>query len=168
MQGFKLSRSYKVIIIGSGFGGQLAALSLRKHNITDFLILERRKFMGGTWSQNVYPGAAVDVPSPLYAVASEPFDGTQMYADQHELNSYTDHIIEKHGLREQTVTNCNVTGIQWDESSQRWLIKVANGDAYTARFVINASGPLSIPVIPHLKGRCLLARVAKRVAAIVV
>jgi len=52
---------YKVVIIGSGFGGQCAAISLLKRGIHDFRLLERRSFMGGTWSQNSYPGAAVDV-----------------------------------------------------------------------------------------------------------
>jgi len=58
--------SHGVIIIGSGFGGQCAAINLKKRGIDDFIILERREFMGGTWAQNTYPGAAVDVQSPLY------------------------------------------------------------------------------------------------------
>jgi len=148
-----MKHGYQVIIIGSGFGGQLAALNLTKRGITDFLILERRAFMGGTWSQNVYPGAAVDVPSPLYAISSEPYDWSQLYAEQHELNSYTNFVIEKHHLREKTVTNANVNRIQWDDSSQRWNIHVDGSEAYNARFVINASGPLSTPVIPDFKGR---------------
>jgi len=148
-----LKRSYKVIIIGSGFGGQLAALNLTKQGITDFLILERRAFMGGTWSQNVYPGAAVDVPSPLYSISSEIYDWSQMYAGQHELNSYTDFIIKKHQLDDKTVTNCNVNKIEWIDSTQRWSLHVDAGEAYDAQFVINASGPLSTPVIPDFKGR---------------
>jgi len=148
-----MKHGYKVIIIGSGFGGQLAALNLTKQGIVDFLILERRAFMGGTWSQNVYPGAAVDVPSPLYAISSEPYDWSQLYAEQHELNSYTNFVIEKHHLREKTVTNTNVNRIQWDDTSQRWNVHVDGSEAYNARFVINASGPLSTPVIPDFKGR---------------
>ncbi len=145
--------SYKVIIIGSGFGGQLAAINLVKEGITDFLILERRDFMGGTWSQNVYPGAAVDVPSPLYAISSEPYDWTQMYAEQNELNAYTNFIIEKHKLREKTAVNSTVTKIQWRESSQHWQIDIEGRESYQAQFVINASGPLSTPTIPGFKGR---------------
>ncbi len=59
-------QSYEVIIIGSGFGGQLAAINLKKCGIDNFKILERRSYVGGTWSQNSYPGAAVDVQSALY------------------------------------------------------------------------------------------------------
>ena len=61
---------YTVVIIGSGFGGQCAAINLKKRGIEDFIMLERRDFMGGTWCQNAYPGAAVDVQSLLYSIES--------------------------------------------------------------------------------------------------
>ena len=51
-----------MLVIGSGFGGQVTAINLLRRGITDVRILERRDFMGGTWCQNSYPGAAVDVP----------------------------------------------------------------------------------------------------------
>ena len=148
-----MKQDYKVIIIGSGFGGQLAAMNLTKEGITDFLILERRDFMGGTWSQNVYPGAAVDVPSLLYSVASEPYDWTQKYAEQNELNQYTNFIINKHKLDEKTAIKSNVTKIEWGEDIQRWILHVEGREPYNAQFVINASGPLSTPVTPDFKGR---------------
>ena len=146
-------QDYKVIIIGSGFGGQLAAMNLVKKGISDFLMLERRDFMGGTWSQNTYPGAAVDVPSPLYSISSEPYDWSQMFAEQDELCEYTNHVIDKHGLRDKTSVNSNVSKIEWDESNQRWCIHVEGREPYHAQFVINASGPLSTPVIPDFPGR---------------
>ena len=74
-------QQFTAIIIGSGFGGQAAAVNLRRIGIDDFLILERRPWMGGTWSQNSYPGAAVDVQSPLYSLSFEPYPWTQMFAD---------------------------------------------------------------------------------------
>ena len=63
-------KKYSVVIIGSGFGGQCAAINLINMGVTDFIILERRSFMGGTWCQNSYPGAAVDVQSPLYCISA--------------------------------------------------------------------------------------------------
>ncbi len=148
-----MKQHYKVIIIGSGFGGQLAAINLNKLGIEDFLILERRAFMGGTWSQNVYPGAAVDVPSPLYSLSMEPYDWTQMFAEQNELNRYTNYVIEKHQLNKKTQTSSNVTKIQWDQNQNCWKIFVDGKSAYSSQFVINASGPLSTPVIPEFPGR---------------
>ena len=95
-------KQHNIVIIGSGFGGQSAAIKLLKQGREDFVILERRSFMGGTWCQNTYPGAAVDVQSPLYSISSEPYDWSQMYANQAELNEYTESVISKYNLREKT------------------------------------------------------------------
>ena len=95
-------QAYQVVIIGSGFGGQCAAIRLQEQGISDFRILERRDFMGGTWCQNSYPGAAVDVQSPLYSISSEPYQWSQMFVEQDELQRYTNAVIDKHGLRDKT------------------------------------------------------------------
>jgi len=93
-------KKYKVIIIGSDFGGQCAAINLFKQGISDFIILERRDFVGGTCCQNSYPGAAVDVQSPLYSFSFKPYLWSQMYAEQSELEHYTRLIIDKYKLGE--------------------------------------------------------------------
>ena len=146
-------QQFTAIIIGSGFGGQAAAINLRRIGIEDFLILERRAWMGGTWSQNSYPGAAVDVQSPLYSLSFEPYRWSQMFAEQDELVEYTNHVLAKHGLREKTRLNANVTKVQWDEATQTWQVQLESGETLAAKFLINASGPLSTPVIPNFKGR---------------
>lgn len=146
-------QTYRIIIIGSGFGGQCAAIRLLEQGITDFRILERRDFMGGTWCQNSYPGAAVDVQSPLYSISSEPYAWSQMYAEQDELQRYTNQVIDKHGLRAKTTLNANVQRVHWDEPSKRWHIETAGAGDFVAQVLINASGPLSTPVIPHFPGR---------------
>lgn len=145
--------AYEIIIIGTGFGGQLAALNLRQRGMHDFVMLERREFMGGTWSQNTYPGAAVDVQSPLYSISFEPYDWTQMFADQEELRTYTEHVIQKHGLRDKALTNHNVSKIEWSDSDARWHVHVVGQPMLKARYIINATGPLSTPVIPDFKGK---------------
>ena len=139
-----------MLVIGSGFGGQVAAINLLRRGIADVRILERRDFMGGTWCQNSYPGAAVDVPSPLYSIASEPYPWTRMYAEQAELRAYTEHVIDKHRLRERTVLGAEVVSAEWD--GEAWAVRTADGTAHRARFVVNASGPLSTPVVPPFPG----------------
>lgn len=146
-------QTYRVVIIGSGFGGQCAAIRLLGQGITDFRILERREFMGGTWCQNRYPGAAVDVQSPLYSIASEPYRWSQMFAGQAELERYTHEVIARYGLRERTTTGANVLQLRWDEGRQRWLIETEAAGTFEAQVVINASGPLSTPVVPAFPGR---------------
>lgn len=142
----------EVAIIGSGFGGICAAINLKKQGISNFAILERRSFMGGTWCQNRYPGAAVDVQSVLYSLASEPYDWSQLFAEGDELRGYTQYIIDKHGLAKKTQTNWNVSKIVWHESSHEWEICSSDNQVVFAKFVINASGPLSTPVTPSFPG----------------
>lgn len=144
---------HSVIIIGSGFGGQCAAISLLKRGITDFLILERRDFLGGTWCQNSYPGAAVDVQSPLYSISHEPYAWSQMFADQAELEQYTHRVLDKYGLRQKCLLGANVRQVRWDETAQCWHIDTDAKGSFRARTLINASGPLSTPVIPNFPGR---------------
>lgn len=121
--------------------------------IEDFRIVERRPFMGGTWLQNRYPGAAVDVQSPLYSITREPYNWSQMFAKRDELEAYTNHVIDKHRLREKTDLNTNVERLTWDEASQRWLVKTSGERNYSAQFIISASGPLSTPSIPPFEGK---------------
>ena len=144
-------RTHEVVIIGSGFGGQAAALALRKRGIDDFVMLERRDFLGGTWCQNTYPGAAVDVPSPLYSIAGEPYPWSQMYADQAELQEYTEHLLAKHRLDQRAITGAAVVGMEW--VGDAWHVRTAERGSYRARFVIDASGPLSNPAVPAFPGR---------------
>ena len=142
-----------VLIIGSGFGGQCSAIRLKKAGIENFHILERRSFPGGTWCQNTYPGAAVDVQSPLYSFSFEPYPWSQMFAEQNELEQYTKDILSKYDLNSKTTLNANVNAVHWDETEKHWVIQTDDGSTYRAKFVINCSGPLSMPSIPDFKGR---------------
>ncbi|WP_166220024.1 flavin-containing monooxygenase [Pseudomonas atagonensis] len=146
-------QTYRVLIIGSGFGGQCAAVNLLKAGIDDFRLLERRDFFGGTWCQNTYPGAAVDVPSPLYSLSFAPYRWSQMFAGQAELHRYTEHVIERFGLRERVELQANVERIEWDDTQKRWAVHTAAKGTFYAQFLINATGPLSQPVIPHFPGQ---------------
>ncbi|GAB2908124.1 NAD(P)/FAD-dependent oxidoreductase [Rhodococcus aerolatus] len=140
-----------MVVIGSGFGGQAAATTLLRQGVEDLVILERRDFLGGTWCQNSYPGAAVDVQSPLYSLSFEPYPWTQMFAGQAELEEYTNHVLDKHGLRERTRLGAEVTGLRW--TGDEWEVSTAAAGTFHAQFVVNASGPLSTPVVPPFPGR---------------
>ncbi|MGH8346789.1 MAG: flavin-containing monooxygenase [Pseudomonas sp.] len=146
-------QTFQVLIIGSGFGGQCAAINLLKAGIDDFRLLERRNFFGGTWCQNTYPGAAVDVPSPLYSLSFAPYRWTQMFAGQAELHRYTHHVVEHYGLRDKVELDANVERIQWDDANRCWMVFTAGKGTFCAQFLINATGPLSQPVVPHFDGQ---------------
>lgn len=149
----EVSKQYEVIVIGTGFSGIAAAKNLKKQGIENFIVLERHPTAGGTWSQNTYPGAAVDIPSPLYSLSNEPYEWSQFYCDQQELHEYTHAVIARNGLREKIQTNANVENMEWDEQSSEWNVHVTGKGNYVARSVIVATGLLSQPVIPDFPGK---------------
>ena len=50
-----------VVVVGAGFGGIAAGVKLRNAGIDTFTIIEGSPGIGGTWWDNRYPGAEVDV-----------------------------------------------------------------------------------------------------------
>lgn len=63
--------------IGGGATGITAAHWLQKRiGTTDFVIFERNNALGGTWINNVYAGAGVDVNVFLYSMSYAPKVGS--------------------------------------------------------------------------------------------
>ena len=148
----KDTQHFETLIIGTGFSGLLAAISLKKKNFNNFVLLERSSDIGGTWRDNSYPGAEVDIPTGLYSISFIPYPFKKKYSPQSELFEYTNYIIEKFGIRKHTKTNQAVTQLTYDENKCLWDIEVAAGEKYSARFIIDTSGVLANPHLPNIKG----------------
>lgn len=146
------AQAFETVIIGSGFSGLLAAIRLLKKNFDDFVMLERSAELGGTWQVNSYPGAEVDVPTSLYSISFVPYPFHKTYAPQSELLAYTNHIIEKFGLRKHARTGQTVSAIRYDETNCMWQVETESGQRYRARFVIDTSGVLANPHTPKIPG----------------
>ena len=145
-------RQVETVIIGSGFSGLLAAIRLQKKGCKDFVILERSSELGGTWQANSYPGAEVDIPTSLYCISFIPYPFRKSFAPQSELLAYTNHIIDKFGLRPYARTNQTVTRLVFDEQEYLWHVQTQSGERYSARFVIDCSGVLANPHVPKIQG----------------
>jgi cation diffusion facilitator CzcD-associated flavoprotein CzcO len=145
-------RRVETVIIGTGFSGLLAAIRLQKNRCNDFVLLERTSELGGTWQVNSYPGAEVDVPTSLYCISFIPYPFRKSFAPQSELLAYTNHIIDRYGLRQHARANQTVTRLAFDERESLWHVETESGERYTARFVIDASGVLANPHTPRIKG----------------
>ncbi|GAA4694550.1 NAD(P)/FAD-dependent oxidoreductase [Nocardioides conyzicola] len=139
-----------MVVIGAGFGGLGAAHALREAGVTDVTVLERADAVGGVWRDNTYPGAACDVPSPLYSWswATNP-DWSRRYSPQPEILDYIERTAAADGLLDRVRTGTTVTGLTWDGG--RWQVATTNG-TYDADVVVAAVGQLSEPVIPDLPG----------------
>ena len=88
-----------VAIIGGGFAGIGAAVKLTEAGLHDFTIFEKSDGIGGTWWDNRYPGAEVDVHSQLYSYSFRPHDWSRTHARQAELQRYLEDVVDEYGLR---------------------------------------------------------------------
>ncbi|CAN5658263.1 NAD(P)/FAD-dependent oxidoreductase [soil metagenome] len=130
-----------VAIIGAGPGGITAAHLLRKHGITDFVVLERGGDVGGTWRDNHYPGLAVDIPTLWYQFPFSPNpDWSRFFAPGPEIQRYLRDTARKVGVYQHLRTNTEVTKQTWDDETASWRLDIAGQQPISARFVISAVG----------------------------
>lgn len=143
----------RAIVIGAGFGGLGAARALRERGITDVTVLERADAIGGVWRDNTYPGAACDVPSPLYSWswAINPA-WTRRYSKQPEILAYLRDAAEREGLTDLVETGKEVTSCTWDDAAATWHVTCADATTYDAEVLVAAMGQLSNPVVPSIPG----------------
>jgi 4-hydroxyacetophenone monooxygenase len=151
-----VKRDSPVVVIGAGMAGINAGIRLSQAGLP-FTIVEKNAGPGGTWWENRYPGARVDVASHQYCYSFEPADHWSEYYCQHpELRAYFTRVLDKYALRPRCRFETEVTGAEWDEASTRWRVSIRSADGreevLDARFVISAAGSLNIPRMPKIEG----------------
>ncbi|HEX7943174.1 MAG TPA: NAD(P)/FAD-dependent oxidoreductase [Phenylobacterium sp.] len=144
----------EVVVVGGGFGGQLAAARLREAGVEDIRIIEKGGDFGGTWYWNRYPGAACDIESYIYLPLLEEvgYLPVEKYSRAPEILRHSRAIGEKFGLYEGALFQTEVTAMRWNEETSRWTVETNRGDALKARFVVMANGPLHRPKLPGIPG----------------
>jgi 4-hydroxyacetophenone monooxygenase len=145
------------VVIGCGQSGLLAGIRLRQAGIP-FTIVEKNAGAGGTWWENTYPGARVDVGNHFYCYSFEPSDHwTEFFARQPELQAYFDNVMTKHGIEQHVRWETEVLGAEWDDAQGTWSVRIRSRDGaeetLVARAVISAVGQLNRPSIPPIPGR---------------
>ncbi|WP_421845557.1 flavin-containing monooxygenase [Mycobacterium sp.] len=145
-----------VVVIGCGESGILAGIRLKQANIP-FTIVEKNAGPGGTWWENSYPGARVDVANHFYCYSFEPNnDWTHFFAERSELQDYFARVMNKHGLDPYVRWRTEVLGATWNDDDGMWSVNLRAADGQTstlpARAVIAAVGQLNRPHIPDFEG----------------
>jgi cation diffusion facilitator CzcD-associated flavoprotein CzcO len=149
------SNYYDFIIVGSGISGISSALALLRGGFKDFLILESAEGAGGVWRENTYPGVACDIPSVVYQFAeNQNPNWSKLYAGGEEIMRYLNQTRTKHGLDERTRYGVKVSKAEYDDRNTQWKISTHDGEEYSCRYLIKATGAFNsplIPKIPHLE-----------------
>lgn len=140
------------LIVGSGFSGIGAGIKLKEAGIP-FLVLEKAHDLGGTWRDNTYPGIAVDISSFTYSFSYEQLpDWSRVFAPGAELKKYADHCAHKYGVRPHMRFNAEVVSSTFDTATHTWRTTLKSGDVIESRYLVIATGGLTIPKLPDIKG----------------
>ncbi len=149
-------RTLRVVVIGAGMSGLLAAHRLDQAGI-DHVIIEKNDDVGGTWLENVYPGCRVDVPNHLYSYSfAQRRDWPQHFSTQSTLLDYFRSFAQDQALDGNIRFSTEVTSCTFDEGSGRWQVALATPDGgaemLVADAVISAVGQLNRPKLPVIDG----------------
>ena len=145
-----------VLVVGCGESGILAGIRLKQANVP-FTIVEKNAGPGGTWWENSYPGARVDVANHFYCYSFEPNnDWTHFFAEQYELQTYFADVMDEHGLARHVRWNTEVVAAEWSDHDGMWNVSLRSADGHTdtmrVRAVITAVCQLNRTYIPEFDG----------------
>lgn len=143
-----------VIVIGAGFAGLYAVHRAAAAGLS-VIGMEAAPEAGGTWYWNRYPGARCDVESVDYSYSfdeelQQSWTWSERFAAQPEILAYLHHVAERFDLRRHYRFGVDVVDAAFD--SGRWRVRIADGQTYTAQFLICATGCLSAVNRPDIAG----------------
>jgi cation diffusion facilitator CzcD-associated flavoprotein CzcO len=142
----------RVAVVGAGFGGIAMGVNLKQAGIDTFTIYESSLGIGGTWWDNTYPGAEVDVGSHLYCFSFKPHQWTRTHARQPELQKYLEETVDEFGLRPHLRLGTPVESATWDEERHLWAVRLEDGTVDESHVVVSGVGFLNVPRYPDWPG----------------
>lgn len=156
VSGVNGGKTLDAVVVGAGFAGLYALHKLREQGLS-VKVLEAAPEVGGTWYYNRYPGARCDVESVDYCYSfsdelQQEWNWTEKYATQAEILSYLNWVTDKLDLRRDIVFNTRVASAVLDETTLQWTLTAEDGQVFTARFCLMATGPLSDALTPKIPG----------------
>ncbi|KAJ5180131.1 hypothetical protein N7492_003341 [Penicillium capsulatum] len=151
-------KTYRVLIIGAGFGGLLFAVRLLQAWFcipTEIIFVDNAGGFGGVWYSNQYPGLMCDTESYIYLPLLEEtgYRPTHKYVSGGELKDYARHIAKMFHLESSARFRTFVTALRWDEEKVVWKAslysKLGFQTSLDASYVYMATGMLNIPKVPR-------------------
>jgi cation diffusion facilitator CzcD-associated flavoprotein CzcO len=146
-----------VLVVGAGITGIYQLYRAREAGFSVQLV-EAGDGVGGTWYWNRYPGARFDSESYTYGYlfSRELFDEWEWhehFAAQPETERYLNHVVDRFDLRRHMRFDAPVTAAVWDETTGTWAVTLGSGGEVHTRYLVAATGVLSVPYTPDVPGR---------------
>jgi cation diffusion facilitator CzcD-associated flavoprotein CzcO len=145
-----------VLVIGAGVVGIYALYRAIDAGFTA-RTLEAGDGVGGVWYWNRYPEARFDSESYTYGYifSQELFNEwrwREEFATQPEIEDYLNFVVDRFDLRKNISTGQRVVSAVYDETDAIWAVTTEAGETTRARWVVAATGGLSVPHLPEIEG----------------
>ncbi|MFI7667548.1 flavin-containing monooxygenase [Nocardia sp. NPDC049526] len=146
-----------VLVVGAGVTGIYQLYRAREEGFS-VQLLEAGDGVGGTWYWNRYPEARFDSESYTYGYLFskelwEEWEWSERFTGQPENERYFNFVVDRFDLRRHIRFGVRVTAAEFDESAGIWTVRTDDGAEHRARFLVAATGVLSVPFIPEVPGR---------------
>ncbi len=146
----------EVLVVGAGFAGMYLIHRLREAGF-DLRVIEAADDVGGTWYWNRYPGARCDIPTVDYSFSFDPelerdWTWSEKYATHPEILAYAQHVADRYDLRRDITFSTRLVAAEWDDAAACWQVTLDPDETLTCRYLIMATGCLSLPKDPGIDG----------------
>jgi len=140
----ELKDHYDVVVVGAGLSGIDAAYRLQTQcPDKEYVILEARSGLGGTWDLFTYPGVRSDSDMYTLGFPFEPWTGGESIADASDILGYLKSTASKYGIDARIAFDSKLTDAAWSSADAGWTLTVSTpaGDRHlTASFIYLCSG----------------------------
>jgi cyclohexanone monooxygenase len=135
---------YDVVIVGAGLSGIGTAYWLQeKCPEKQYLILEARQAIGGTWDLFKYPGIRSDSDMFSFGYKFRPWQNPKSLSDGESILKYIKDTAEENGIDRKIRFGHKVMGASWSGGAPCWTIEVQSSEEtryIRSRFLYMCSG----------------------------
>ncbi|RYY42350.1 MAG: NAD(P)/FAD-dependent oxidoreductase, partial [Sphingomonadales bacterium] len=143
-----------VIVVGAGLSGIAMGYRLKQAGLP-FVIVEKNDGPGGTWYENRFPGASVDVPSHCYSFSFlRDVKWPELFSPWPVLRAYFRDAVARLGLEEHIRYRTEVVRAAWDEATAGWAVTLRSAEGeeiVRCAALVSAVGQLNRPLIPDIE-----------------
>jgi len=137
---------FDVLVVGAGISGIGAAYHLQKHCPgKNYVILEGREDIGGTWDLFRYPGIRSDSDMYTLGYSFKPWTEAKAIADGPLIMRYLREAVQENGIGDHIRFGLHVERASWSSDDARWTVEAqkSNSEAivhFTCNFLFMCSG----------------------------
>lgn len=154
-----------VVVVGAGLSGVDMGYRLQTQSESDYLILEARGDIGGTWALHQYPGIRSDSDVYTLGFPFSPWDSDTGIASGGAILDYIRGAAKNFGIDQRVYFHTKLVEASWNSKTCRWTLTVAGAGgeerAISTRFLAFTTGyydfnnglQTDIPGLSNFKGQ---------------